>query len=265
MIRNRCVAFTFHDVYRVSPSESGFPGRAAERYKLDTAAFDVQLKHLAAIRDDPPVLVTDPLPSAPADVPFAMTVDDGGVSASTVAVERFEALGWRMHCFVTTAYIGKAGFLDHGQIRALRARGHVIGTHSATHPQVFSACSWNEMIREWRESCETLSEILGERVTIGSMPGGAYSAIVAKAANTAGLKVLFTSEPETRVRLVEGCTVIGRFTIHASGPPDFAGRLARLDTSLRVREWTAWQAKKLAKSVVRRVPARRHNSLVTAC
>jgi hypothetical protein len=66
------------------------------------------------------------------------------------------------------------------------------------------------------------------------------------------LKVLFTSEPETRVRLVEGCTVIGRFTLHASGPPDFAGRLARLDTSLRVREWTAWQAKKLVKSVVRR-------------
>ena len=66
------------------------------------------------------------------------TFDDGGVSYYTVVADRLEAQGWRGHCFVSTDFIGQRGFLTAAQIRELDARGHVIGSHSASHPARFS-------------------------------------------------------------------------------------------------------------------------------
>ena len=67
-------------------------------------------------------------------LPFLITVDDGGVSYYTVVADRLERLGWRGHCFVTTDMIGQRGFLTRRQIRELDGRGHIIGSHSASHP-----------------------------------------------------------------------------------------------------------------------------------
>src|SRR5205814_1889937 len=75
----RVVSLLFHDVYEVRPSESGFLGLAADRYKLSVSEFDSQLAGLARQRTDRPLVVTEsPLDGSP--VPFAITVDDGGVS-----------------------------------------------------------------------------------------------------------------------------------------------------------------------------------------
>ena len=128
----RVVTMLFHDVYRESASASGFAGPAADRYKLTVREFDEQLMGMARARSAAPMLVRE-LPSEPDGlVPFAITVDDGGVSYYTTVAERLEALGWRGHCFVTTGRIGQAGFLDKYQIRDLNQRAHVIGSHSVS-------------------------------------------------------------------------------------------------------------------------------------
>ena len=125
---------------------------AADRYKLSLRQFDAQLAGLAQVRADAPVLVQEIsgglkaswLPASGyegVDAPYLMTVDDGGVSYYTLVADRLEARGWRGHCFVSTDAIGTRGFLTASQLRELDTRGHVIGSHSASHPARFSACA----------------------------------------------------------------------------------------------------------------------------
>ena len=244
----RVVTMLFHDVYRESASASGFAGPAADRYKLTVREFDEQLMGMARARSAAPMLVRE-LPSEPDGlVPFAITVDDGGVSYYTTVAERLEALGWRGHCFVTTGRIGQAGFLDKYQIRDLNQRAHVIGSHSVSHPTRFSACAWDDMVREWTESRKALEDILGEPVTVASVPGGYFSPAVAKAAREGGILALFTSEPTTHVRTIFGCSVLGRFAVRRGCTPDFAGSVVALKTGVHAREWAFWNAKKIVKA-----------------
>src|SRR5688572_7643533 len=168
------VSLLFHDVYAADPRESGFASDAADRYKLSAQAFDAQLQGLAGVRRDTPLLATDPggLKAAgnqAADKPFLITVDDGGVSYYTMLADRLEALGWRGHCFVTTDAIGSRGFLTAAQIRELDARGHIIGTHSASHPARFSTCAVGHLRDEWSRSRHVLEDLVGHEVETGSV------------------------------------------------------------------------------------------------
>jgi peptidoglycan/xylan/chitin deacetylase (PgdA/CDA1 family) len=247
----RLISLLFHDIYDRDPSESGFRGPGANRYKLHVSDFDEQLARVARARDDEPILLASPLRCEASDtVPFVLTFDDGGLSHYTIAAGRIEARGWRGHFFVTTAMIGRRGFLGSRQIRELRAHGHLIGTHSLSHPIRFARSGWQSMIREWRESRRVLSDLLGEDITLGSLPSGDFTLEVAQAAAEAGLQVLFTSEPETRAHLVDGCLVVGRFVVRRGAPPDFASRLAQLKRSDLAREWVIWNLKKTAKTVL---------------
>ena len=89
----RLVTLLFHDVYETDPSESGFAGAAADRYKLTRAAFEAQLSGLHRARSDRPVLATELPPPGAVTAPFALTADDGGVSYYTIMADRLEALG----------------------------------------------------------------------------------------------------------------------------------------------------------------------------
>src|SRR5437879_9095462 len=130
------------------------------------------------------------------------TCNDGRVSAPTAIAWIQDRYGWRAHFLITTDYIGKPAFLNEDQIRALRKSGHVIGTHSGSHPRRMSALGWEELLEEWSRSTKTLSDVLGEPVTVASVPGGCYSRRVAAAAAASGIKALFTSEPRSEERRV---------------------------------------------------------------
>lgn len=245
----RVLTLLYHDVYGADPEESGFPGHAARRYKIPLPAFERQLARLEAAVESPPPTALGPRGTS-MKTPFVITVDDGGVSYYTRVAERLEMRGWRGHCFMTTAWIGRPGFLDATQLRALHARGHVIGSHSVSHPRRFAACSWDEMLREWSESRKVLQDILGAEVTSASVPGGYFSARVACAAHAAGFTTLFTSEPQTRIRDIGGCRVFGRYTLRYGSPADLPARLARGELPVRCAEWLSWNAKKTLKVVL---------------
>ena len=250
------VSLLFHDVYVTSPAESGFRSKAADRYKLSAREFDAQLASLARSLTGAPILATDLLrgtlraPAAARVHPVAITVDDGGVSYYTVVAEHLEALGWRGHCFVSTDAIGRPGFLSAAQLRELDSRGHVIGSHSASHPPRFSACSTEVMRREWSVSRQVLEGVLGHEVRTASVPGGYYSRAVAHAAREAGLGLLFTSEPTTSLLDVGGILVAGRFTLRPGHASDMACRFARPRSWTRYREWASWNAKGVVKPIL---------------
>ena len=242
------LSLLFHDIYSLDPNESGFEGAVADRYKLPLPEFDAQLAGLCGLLAAPPVLVTQA--DAGTGLPVAITVDDGGLSYHSVVADRLETRGWRGHCFVTTCCIGRRGFLRKHHLRELHARGHVIGSHSVSHPRRFAACTPVEMLSEWRDSREVLQDILGTEVTAASVPGGYFSARVARTAAEAGLTALFTSEPEIQVRDVAGCKVLGRFTIRRGKPADYSARIVSRTPSALYGAWLAWNGKKALKALL---------------
>lgn len=226
----------FHDIYVSDPRESGFASPAADRYKLTIDQFDRHLSALARVRRHAR--------------PFALTFDDGGSSYYSAIAGRLEELGWRGYCFVPTDFIGQPGFLSREQIRELDARGHHIGSHSASHPARISSCSHDSVVDEWRRSIGILQDILGHAVTSASVPGGYYSHGVAAAAASAGIKVLFTSEPQTRITEVAGCAIVGRFTIRASSSEGLCEQLVGSAPWSRWSMLAEWTAKKSIKSIL---------------
>ena len=245
------VSLLFHDVYRRSPSESGFCSPGADRYKLSVAQLDRSWMAWSRCGATAPILATALFDASATDVfPFLLTVDDGGVSYHQVIADLLEARGWRGHAFVSTDFIGRPGFLTVEQLRDLDARGHVIGSHSASHPSRFSACRRDQMRQEWTHSRRVLEDVLGHHVLTASLPGGYFSSTVAETAAESGLRVLFTSEPVTRIEQHAACTIVGRFAIRAGAAPGFSRKLVEPARWTRTEEWASWQIKGLLKPVL---------------
>ena len=243
------LALLYHDVVEGDDDQSGFPGGGAARYKLPRAEFTAHLDAIAAVAGF--TTLRAPREAGPPgdDVSSLITFDDGGVSAATVIAGELERRGWRGYFFITVDFIGRAGFVDREQIIDLARRGHVIGSHSCSHPTRMSACPRPQLLDEWRRSREVLSEILGEPVTCASVPGGYYSRAVAETAAEAGLTHLFNSEPTTRTAEVGGCHVHGRYTIYRGMTASMAASLAAGSPPALLRQAAAWKLKKALKAV----------------
>jgi peptidoglycan/xylan/chitin deacetylase (PgdA/CDA1 family) len=235
----------YHDVVEGGDYDaSGFPGGDAAVYKLERTQFAGHLQSIAAQVSGPPV--PNALNIVEAGHGFVLTFDDGGVSAFETA-RLLEEFDWRGHFFVTAKYIDQAAFLDRKQIKDLHRRGHVIGSHSFSHPHRISHCTRNEMLDEWRTSVNVLSEITGEQVRTASVPGGYFSREVAETAAAAGIRVLFTSEPTAMSYQVDGCLVVGRYTIQRRTPSAVAAAIAVGRIAPRLQQQVFWGAKKVMK------------------
>jgi peptidoglycan/xylan/chitin deacetylase (PgdA/CDA1 family) len=246
------ISLIYHDAIEGGANESsGFNWPDAALYKLEARVFDEHLGAIANVCERPAVisdiLTADPrLPRGPRE--WVITFDDGGVSAYTHIAGRLEELGWRGHFFIATDYIGAKGFMDRAQIRELRRRGHAIGSHSCSHPLRMASCGPRQIEREWSVSVQLLSDLLGERVDLASIPGGQYSRPVAEAAAQAGVRALFTSEPTARRRRIDGCLTLGRYAVQRWTAPLTAAAIASGKIVPRARQALLWHAKKMAKA-----------------
>jgi hypothetical protein len=77
--------------------------------------------------------------------------------------------------------------------------------------------------------------------------GGFYSQKVAEAAALSGIKVLFTSEPTMSEKFVEGCRVLGRYSVRRSTPPAVVGAIAAGSKWPRWQQAAVWLMNKAAK------------------
>lgn len=250
----KAISIMYHDIVAGGDWDaSGFPGADAALYKLTRDDFAAHLEAIARATGAKPSSVLELAsalePAARASKSFMLTFDDGGVSAHTHAARMLDERGWRGHFFVTTDFIGTHAFLNVEQIRDLRKRGHVIGSHSSSHPQRMARCTREEMLREWETSVGKLSDVLGEAVTVASVPGGYYSVDVARAAAEAGIKMLFTSEPTARCGTVDGCLVLGRYAVQRATRPRTAAAMAAGKLAPRLAQKLLWDAKKIAKAL----------------
>ena len=111
-----------------------------------------------------------------------------------------------------------------------------------------SRCTRKQLDYEWGESKKRLTQILGNQVTTASVPGGYYSRVVAESAAAAGLCQLFTSEPVTSSHLVEGCTVLGRFSVQRGVSPQWVGSVVSGHVLPRLQQYVFWNGKKMLKA-----------------
>ena len=233
----------YHDVVENGDfASSGFPGEGAHVYKLRREDF---VRHLDAIRGVSSAVTTVHDVTRPERV--LLTFDDGGASFHHPIADLLEARGWRGHFFITTDRIGTPGFLTEAELRDLHRRGHVIGSHSASHPTRMAALSRAQLDAEWSTSIARLSDLLGERVTVASVPGGYYSREVGGRAAAAGIAKLFTSEPTAAVGSLDGCLVFGRYVVQRGMDPAWSAGFASGGAAYCWRQTALWKAKRIAK------------------
>ena len=132
-----------------------------------------------------------------------------------------------------SSLIGRRTFVAASDIRYLASCGHVVGTHSHTHPDIFPDLTPERMVEEWRTSGDAIGQILGESCVTASVPGGDISRQVLESAARAGVQYLFTSEPWLSPRAVDGCCVLGRFS------PKVGTSSARIRELAQFRGWTS--------------------------
>jgi len=242
------ITLEYHDIIDGDDfGVSGFPGLSSASYKLAASDFVAHLRLVASAGNVvTPHLAFGNAPPLPGQ-PILLTFDDGGVSAITSAAPALEAAGCRGVFLITSDYIGTATFLSAQHIRELHARGHVVGSHSCSHPLRMAACTREQLSREWRDSVAVLSDLLGTQIDTASVPGGYFSRAVAETAAEAGIRFLFTSEPTTRVMLVDGCRVLGRYTLRRWHAAPVAAGLVAASSAARSAQWLRWNTLKVAK------------------
>lgn len=240
----KTITLGYHDVGDAVSQAADSERVAPLHYSLSREAFR---RHLLAFRGAGLQLST--VGEASAEKAVLVTFDDGAIGGYTCAAPELESFGWRGHFFITIDWIGRNGFMNRDQIRDLRRRGHVIGSHTVSHPSRMSHLSWDQLMREWTESRAVLSDLLGEPVVSASVSDGYYSRTVGRAAAASGLQYLFNSEATAKVDEVDGCSILGRYSILANTSAEEALDLAAGKLSAHLRQAVSWQGKKIVKSL----------------
>ncbi len=152
---------------------------------------------------------------------LVLTFDDGG-SSNALAWELLRARGLRAHFFVCTGLVGRPGFLGAQALRALAGAGNAIGSHGHSHVAL-SGLGEQALRGELARSKAELEQLLGQPCTTLSLPFGARSARVLRAAWEAGYETVFSSA------LPDGGRgpVVGRYTVDAGWSPGLLRALAR--------------------------------------
>ena len=189
------IVLMYHDIVTKDDKTSGFQNESAFQYKVEETAFEDQVKALQGM-----------------DVVF--TFDDGGESFYSKAAPILEKYGFKGVFFISTKYLDTKGFLTKEQVKELAERGHVIGSHSHTHPEIFTKLSRREVCEEWQESAEILKGILGNSALSLSIPNGYASKVIMDEAISCEYTDIYTSQPTMKIRQYKKHKVIGRYVVH---------------------------------------------------
>lgn len=237
----------YHDVIDNNDyNQSGFLGSGPKSYKLDFQEFKSHLLHLHASKEISPITIAE-LNQDNYINKFMLTFDDGGVSSYSLIKNVLDQLNWKGNFFITGKYINKERFLSTEQILDLDNDGHIIGAHSWSHPSRMSRLSDKLLDYEWRKCIDKLEVILNKPIISASIPGGYFSKRVAKSAIKCGIKFLFTSEPTRKSYFINGCQIIGRYSIQRDFSVSKVGNLVDSFSLEQKRQYMVWNSKKLLK------------------
>jgi len=200
----RTLSLLYHEITD-EPLFTGFQRKKAFSYKHSKSQFFDHLK----IFEKNIELFSDIIHIDFTSESILITFDDGGKS-NVFAANELEKIGIRGHFFIVTSLIGRKGFLSADEILDLHKQGHVIGSHSHTHPNVFNSLDRDEMMYEWSKSKQILEDIVQEKIVCCSIPGGDSNIDAFQTAGEIGYDYVFSSDPSFYPIQLDSTTVIGR-------------------------------------------------------
>ncbi len=184
----------YHDVYSKSINESGFKTRGANHYKISEETLIDQIRKIKNFE-------------------VVYTFDDGGISFYNIIAPLLEKNGLYGHFFIATDFIGTDGFMNEKQIRDLCRRGHIIGSHSASHPADFRQLPYENRYKEWKKSIERLSDLIKKTVDEISIPNGFLIDEDLPMFEQMNIKTIYTSKIG-ELRQYNDIQIIGRIAIN---------------------------------------------------
>ncbi len=227
----------YHDVYEKSYKESGFLRESTNQYKINAIEFE---RHVKAVTD---------YCKANKEIEVQFTFDDGGQSFDTIIAPILERYGVKGLFFISTKYVGTETFLTFDQLSDLKERGHTIGSHSHSHPNL-AELNRQQIYEEWNKSISILKPFLSEEIC-ASVPEGYSNGDVIEAASENSISCLFTSEPTLSLKEKNGMKIIGRYVVYEGMTADDVISIIS-DKKRRMRLKAKWTTIKYIKAILGR-------------
>ena len=162
-------------------------GEPHDEFTLSTKQFAAQLDLLAA-RGSRTISLRDVAERKFSRHDVVLTFDDGFEDALTVVLPMLRERGMHATFFIVPAFVGRPGFLDWNGVRALRAAGMEIGSHTVDHARLGdlpdARVQW-----ELRESKRLLEEQLHAPVEAVAYPFNSVRARILDDAREAGYRI----------------------------------------------------------------------------
>ena len=248
---NKVVTLCYHDIFDKDNDldSSGIKGKGANIYKLHQAKFHKQIKLLNVLKEIEVVSILDTSSKVKVNRKVILTFDDGGISAYTKIFPILENAGMVGHFFIIGDRVGKEGFVNESQIREMRNHGHIIGTHSFSHPKRISSLSIKTIKNEWEKGIQTLEDVLGERISVASIPNGYSSKQVLECASNAGISHIFNSNPMIKIKKYKNCVVIGRYPVQNQHDENYVASIVNRKLTTICRHSAEWRIKSIIRSI----------------
>jgi peptidoglycan/xylan/chitin deacetylase (PgdA/CDA1 family) len=189
-MRSGAIALMYHGV-----GEPADPAEGA-RYTVTLGELEAQLDAISRAGG-----AIDPRRATSGGSGVVLTFDDGERSVLHLALSRLAARGWVGALFVTTAWLGRPGYLVPGEVEIFRRAGWLVGSHGDTH-RFLSTLDRDELRAELTRSRDRLARITGSRPAHLSFPGGRTSPRVEAEARALGFTTFWTSTPGMNAALL---------------------------------------------------------------
>ena len=146
-----------------------------------------------------------------------ITVDDAGKGNHEYMLPVFEKYGIKSHIFVPTKFISDgikaSSYMNAIQIKEFSDLGHIVGSHSHSHPRNISLLGKEQIENEWSLSKDILENITGKPVVSCAIPGGFYSNVQMEILKKLGYELIFNSVPTFDTVTTNHIALSGRFSI----------------------------------------------------
>ena len=217
----------------------------AHRYSISALLFD---EFLTAIKKkDYQVIDTRDLGVILDKTAVQISFDDGAVSDIEIASGVLLKHKLKATFFVTTSYIGTAGYMSWEQVKELKQKGFDIQSHSHGH-QLLATLKRKEIEADLKLAKDTIEQKLGVLVEALSLPGGSLSKTVIEAALSTGHKYIFTSIPKINSSIQEN--VFHRILVKHNTTLGDLEKMLVMDRCYFKKEQVKYNIRKAVKSVL---------------
>jgi peptidoglycan/xylan/chitin deacetylase (PgdA/CDA1 family) len=218
----------YHAVYR-SDSELSEIAPVDRPYAITLREFTAHLDLIQ--RQGLPVFGSATEVSPGTSRAVQLTFDDGheGWFTHVLPLLRERAMGAVF--FVTSDLIGKPGYCNRDQVKALSEAGMEVGGHGKTH-RFLSDIDDQSCLLELQESKRAIEEIISGPVRSMSFPGGRFSDTTLELGKSVGYSEFYTSVPGVNALPSADQAPLMRFDIKPAISPGEFERIIKQDSRL---------------------------------